>query len=250
GGGDPGSVNGTGTGGPTGRAETTSGAQDDGGGPRPDGGTADRGTQPARQNGSSTGADKNVRAAGSGAGATAQATARTFTAVAGPKCGTSDTGYTTYGWYTQGSTGWKPYDKGGYGGAGCNGTGYHAVPMSGHTGSDDGNSVVWKFDTHFARGASCRVHVHVPANNDVQAVGGSPTYYTVQKSFEPGNGTVGSFSIKQVAHQGSWVDAGSFNVDGARFAVMLHTRGQDWSGSRQTHAHHAAGAVRVTCTEA
>ncbi|MGA5824024.1 hypothetical protein ACPC54_40030 [Kitasatospora sp. NPDC094028] len=60
-------------------------------------------------------------------------------------------------------------------------------------------------------------------------------------------GSAGSFSINQTANQGSWVDAGSYAYRGA-LSVTLHTRGLDWSGDGKTYAHHAASAVRATCT--
>ncbi len=115
--------------------------------------------------------------------------------------------------------------------------------MSGNASKDNANAVVWTFSTGAVTHGTCRVSVFIPRDTDVVAVGGDPTYYTVQNQFSRGSGTVGSFSITQVAHRGQWVNAGSYRVGGGRFAVMLHSRG---TGSK--HAHHAAAPIRATCT--
>jgi hypothetical protein len=116
--------------------------------------------------------------------------------------------------------------------------------MSGSTTKDDAGGVLWTFTTGAVSDGTCRVSVYIPQDTDVVAVGGNPTYYTVQNQIWWGKGTIGSFRITQVAHRGQWVNAGSFEVRGGRFAVMLHSRGHSPSGA---HAHHAAGPIRATC---
>lgn len=167
--------------------------------------------------------------------------------MAGPWCSNSGTGFNQYGWFDQGQTGWYNTSTGGWTGDSCSGK-YSAVPMSGDATHDDSNSTVWTFKTGAVSSGSCQVSVYIPNDGDIKAVGGDPTYYTVQNQFGPGSGTIGSFSINQTANRGHWVGAGSFSVSNGQLAVMLHTRGQDWSGSTKTYAHHAADAVKVSCT--
>ncbi|GAB7186947.1 hypothetical protein ATKI12_6778 [Kitasatospora sp. Ki12] len=154
------------------------------------------------------------------------------TAIAGPYCG----GYRTNGWYDDGDKGWRNY-SGGYSGEGCNGT-YAAMPMSGD-GNDKGNSVVWSFTLD--KVTSCTLAVYIPASGNLKQVGGNPSYYTVQS----GGGSAGSFTINQTASQGSWVTKGPFTYRGP-ISLTLHDRGIDWGAA--AGAHHAASAVRATCT--
>ncbi|MFD4656753.1 hypothetical protein ACFWP2_14135 [Kitasatospora sp. NPDC058444] len=161
------------------------------------------------------------------------------TVIAGPYC-SSGGQYKTNGWFDQGNKGWRN-NSGGYSGDGCNGT-YASMPMSGDANKDDNsNSVVWTFTVDKA--SSCTLSVYIPGSSDVKQVGGNPSYYTVQS----GGGQIGSFSINQTASRGSWVNQGPFSYRGP-ISVTLHSRGLDWSGSTETFAHHAAGAVRATCT--
>ncbi|MFJ8622589.1 hypothetical protein ACIRD3_07045 [Kitasatospora sp. NPDC093550] len=154
------------------------------------------------------------------------------TAVAGPYCG----GYRTNGWYDDGDKGWRNY-SGGYSGDGCNGT-YAAMPMSGD-GKDKGNSVVWSFTLD--KVTSCTLAVYIPASGNLKQVGGNPSYYTVQS----GGASAGSFTINQTASRGSWVTQGPFPYRGP-ITLTLHDRGIDWGAA--AGAHHAASAVRATCT--
>ncbi|MFF7988835.1 hypothetical protein ACFZDG_03445 [Kitasatospora xanthocidica] len=154
------------------------------------------------------------------------------TAIAGPYCG----GYRTNGWYDDGDKGWRNY-SGGYSGEGCNGT-YAAMPMSGD-GNDKGNSVVWSFTLD--KVTSCTLAVYIPASGSLKQVGGNPSYYTVQS----GSGSAGSFTINQTASRGSWVTKGPFPYRGP-MSLTLHDRGIDWGAA--SGAHHAASAVRATCT--
>ncbi|MFJ2810004.1 hypothetical protein [Kitasatospora sp. NPDC087271] len=157
--------------------------------------------------------------------------------VTGPYCGNKSGVYSQKGWFDQGDSGWRS-NSGGYSGDGCNGT-YTSVPMSGD-GSDDKNSVVWTFTVD--KVTSCTLDVYIPASGDVKKVGGNPTYYTVQS----GSGS-SDFKINQTSNQGRWVGEGTFQYRGS-LSVTLHTRGQDWVGGNKTYAHHAASAMRVTCT--
>ncbi|MEU3574124.1 hypothetical protein AB0E96_37820, partial [Kitasatospora sp. NPDC036755] len=161
------------------------------------------------------------------------------TVIAGPYCSNGGQ-YKTNGWFDQGDSGWRN-NSGGYSGDGCNGT-YASMPMSGDANKDDGgNSVVWTFTVD--KVSSCTLSVYIPGSGNVKQVGGNPSYYTVQS----GGGQVGSFSINQTASRGSWVNQGPFTYRGP-ISLTLHSRGLDWSGSTKTYAHHAAGAVRATCT--
>ncbi|MET8546095.1 hypothetical protein ABZW03_36510, partial [Kitasatospora sp. NPDC004799] len=161
------------------------------------------------------------------------------TVIAGPYCKPGGT-YKANGWFDQGDKGWRN-NSGGYSGDGCNGN-YVSMPMSGDANKDDsGNSVVWTFTVD--KVSSCTLSVYIPGSGDVKQVGGNPSYYTVQS----GGGQIGSFSINQTANRGSWVNQGPFSYRGP-ISVTLHSRGLDFSGGTVTYAHHAAAAVRATCT--
>ncbi|MFJ1751853.1 hypothetical protein [Kitasatospora sp. NPDC088134] len=172
--------------------------------------------------------------------------APSFTAVAGTGCTNAGIGYDQNGWYTDGSTGWTTSTTGGYAGSGCSGK-YVSVPMSGEAGKDYGKSVLWAFTTSPINTGTCKLSVYIPNNTDVKAVGGKPAYYTVQRYFTTGEGTIGAFTIDQTANRGKWVNAGTFPVSNGKIAVMLHDRGIDY-GAGADHAHHAAAAVRADCT--
>ncbi|WP_030247092.1 hypothetical protein [Streptomyces sp. NRRL S-350] len=159
----------------------------------------------------------------------------TYNGVAGPGCGGS-TSMQLIGWYDNGQEGWRK-NSGGYTGDGCSG-GFTSVPMSGDANDDKSNSVVWTFNTGSLTTGTCQLSVYVP-NGDLKAVGGAPTYYTVQNK---------TFPVNQVASRGQWVSAGSFPLSGGRIAVVMHSRGLDWNGGTKTYAHHAASAVKANCT--
>jgi translation initiation factor IF-2 len=160
-------------------------------------------------------------------------------AVAAPFCASGGGSISSHG--SGPGSGWSSNTTGGMTGSGCNGT-YYSVPMSGDANKDDGdNWVRWTFTVDSI--GSCDIAVYIPASGNVQQVGGNPTLYTVNN----GNGGIGSFSISQVNNQGQWVDEGNFPYSGS-ISVTMHSRGQDWASSGQTHARHAADAVRATCT--
>ncbi|MGF1428320.1 hypothetical protein, partial [Kitasatospora sp. LaBMicrA B282] len=171
----------------------------------------------------------------------------TYTAIAGAYCANNSTDFQQYGWFDQGQSGWNTNSTGGYSGGGCNGK-YTSVPMSGDANKDDGNSVVWTFNTGSVSSGSCSFSVYVPADGDIKAVGGDPAYYTVQNSSTPRSGTIASFTVNQVDNLGSWVGVGSYPLSNGQISVMLHTRGQDWTGNTKTYAHLAAAAIKATCT--
>ncbi|MFF3108392.1 hypothetical protein ACFVSN_04345 [Kitasatospora sp. NPDC057904] len=157
--------------------------------------------------------------------------------VLGPGCSGKGS-YRENGRFSKGIEGWIG-NSGGWSGDGCNGS-YTSVPMYGDASKDDPSaSVVWTFN--LGNASTCALSVYVPASGDVTKVGGHPTYYTVQSG-----GSGGSFNVNQTASQGSWVNVGSFAYSGS-LSVTLHTRGVDW-GSGVSHAHHAASAIRATCT--
>ncbi|WP_431676432.1 hypothetical protein [Kitasatospora sp. KL5] len=176
----------------------------------------------------------------------AKAAPPTYRAVAGPFCTGGHTTTQQYGWFDDGQAGWRT-NTGGHAADGCNGK-YTSVPMSGAPDKDDGNSVVWTFNTAPVTTGTCRLWVYVPNSTDLKAVGGAPTYYTVQRKSAPGVGTIGSFTVNQTGNRGRWVSVGSYPLSDGKIAVMLHNRGQDWKGGTKTYAHHAASAVKADCT--
>ncbi|MDQ0313182.1 translation initiation factor IF-2 [Kitasatospora herbaricolor] len=171
-----------------------------------------------------------------------------YNAVAGLWCSPPGNTTTTqqYGRYEKGEEGWVT-NSGGYAADGCNGK-YASLPMSGAAEKDDGNSVVWTFNTAPVVNGSCKLSVYVPASGDIKDVGGSPSYYTVQSKSEPGSGTINHFVVNQTSSRGSWVAVGTYPATNGKIAVMLHTRGEDWKDGTKTFAHHAASAVRANCT--
>jgi len=166
----------------------------------------------------------------------------TYEGMAGPGCG-GTTMYNSVGLYRDGKEGWVDQGNGG-----C-GTSFVTVPMSGDANRDDpGQYALWMFHTGPVAVGSCTVSVFVP-NGDVTKAGGDPTYYRVFNRFDISKtGPIGSFTVRQVAHRGTWVTVGSFRVSDSKLAVQLLNRGQDWEGTTKTYAHHAAAMVRARCT--
>ncbi|MFJ4910453.1 hypothetical protein ACIQCR_33000 [Streptomyces sp. NPDC093249] len=172
-----------------------------------------------------------------------------YSAVAGPNCAGAGASFTYSGWYTDGKEGWQKYGSGGYAGGGCNGA-FLSLPMSGNAGSDAGNALRWTFRTGSFTSGTCQVSVHIPNNSDIKAVGGKPSYYTVHAGATGSDPILRSFRLDQQSLRGQWVSAGSVRLTGGVLTVKLHDRGIDWSGSRETYAHHAGDAARVQCTSA
>jgi translation initiation factor IF-2 len=149
--------------------------------------------------------------------------------------------------YIDGQAGWTT-QEGVYNQSGCDGH-YLSVPMSGEANQDDPtNRVWWIFDTGAAQSQTCRVWVYVPSDDNIQHVGGHPTYYTVYGSANPATGEqIGDFSINQVAHRGDWVAEGPFHIDHGQLSIRMHSRGIDNTSGYQ-QAHHAAAAISVMCS--
>ncbi|MFK0169467.1 hypothetical protein ACIQU5_11745 [Streptomyces sp. NPDC090306] len=169
-----------------------------------------------------------------------------YTAVAGPNC-ESGQRFQKHGYVSDAKTGWST-STGGYVGGGCDGH-YVSVPMSGSATKDAGNTTNWLFDLP-ASVSACKVSVYIPRNSSVLKVGGTDTYYTVYRYFLPKDSNLlGHFTINQVAHEGSWYNlSGWYPITEKKLSVELHDRGLDWQGSTRTYAHHAASAVKVSCT--
>ncbi|MFJ5229313.1 hypothetical protein ACIQBJ_05365 [Kitasatospora sp. NPDC088391] len=248
-----GTAGGTGTGGSTGG--TTGGGSAAGGGTGgTGGGTGGGSTSGGSGTGGTSGGSGTTGGTTTGGGApvvpapnkTTAPAAPSFSAVAGTGCTNAGTGYDQNGWYTEGSTGWTSSSTGGYAGSGCSGK-YVSLPMSGNASKDAGKSVLWAFTTNPVPSGTCRISVYIPNNGDVKAVGGKPAYYTVQRYFTTGEGTISAFTIDQTANRGKWVNAGTFPATNGKIAVMLHDRGIDF-GSGAEQAHHAASAVRADCS--
>lgn len=191
--------------------------------------------------GAGTGSSKK-----SGAGVASAPPAATFDAVGGGGCSGSGTSFSTYGWYDDGESGYLSVGSGGLDGDGCNGS-FVALPMSGDANIDDGNYMLWTFHTGSVGSGSCAVDVYIPNVDNTVEVGGDPSYYTVQDSAAAGSDTVGSFSVDQTSNLGRWAYGGTFRVSGGVLAVMLHSRGIDWTATASTDAHHAADAIKVSC---
>ena len=198
-----------------------------------------------------TGASTGTASANSGSNPPAStpttAPPTTFTAVGGPGCADTGTSFQAWGWFDDGNSGYIAHDSGGLVGDGCSGA-YNALPMSGEAGTDDtDNSMVWTFHTGAVSKGTCAISVYIPDISNVIEVGGDPSYYTVQGSSSPYTDTTGSFEVDQVSHRGDWVSVGTFPVSGGLIAVMLHSRGIDWTDSAATYAHHNADALEVSC---
>jgi hypothetical protein len=157
--------------------------------------------------------------------------AKSFTT--GPGCG----GYSNVGSFRDGRKGWVDH------GDGKCGSTFVSIPMSGDARRDDSSAYgQWTF----AVTGTCDVSVHVP-NGSLEEVGGNPTVYYVFDRASVGGTPLASFAIKQVDKRGQWVSAGKFKASG-NLTVQLLTRGQDWTGSGPTYAHHAASAIKADCT--
>jgi translation initiation factor IF-2 len=204
------------------------------------------GTAPADEPGSDSTATAKKAAGQSPAATAPTAPPIVYTAVAGPDCDSGQR-FQKHGYTSDAKTGWST-STGGYVGGGCDGH-YVSVPMSGSATKDAANTTNWLFDLPSSVSA-CRVSVYIPANSSLLKVGGTDTYYTVYRYFLPKDSNqIGHFTINQVAHEGSWYNlSGWYPITEKKLSVELHDRGLDWQGSTRTYAHHAASAVRVSCT--
>ncbi len=191
------------------------------------------------------------------AGTTAAAVPKpTYSAVAGLDCtGSSTATYSdSEGYYTDGDSGWlRPTD--GYAGSGCTGK-YDAVPMSGTAGLTNYDSTgfalyKWNFSGSFTD-ATCQISVFVPDDTSHLHVGGNPTYYyyyAQNYSYNESMTPTGNFSVAEVDDLGEWVAQSPFSVSTGYVTLKLLNSGQDWTSAGVDYAHHAAAAVKLSCTE-
>ncbi|MGP3983842.1 hypothetical protein [Streptomyces sp. KR80] len=197
----------------------------------------------------------------------------TYSGWAGHGCASpSGGGYGEYGRYSDGIAGWYTVESGGYEGGSCDGS-FAAVPMSGSPDSDHDNRAIWWWSVG-QDSEECELEVYVPSSSNSHDVAGNPTTYQVLSGSSAGDGGSGgydggsggygggggggyraysgygsyeTFRIDQTANRGSLVDAGTYQVEDGRVAVLMLDRGQDWNESGPTYAHHAAAQMKVTC---
>lgn len=221
------------------------------------------GTGATASDSASGGPVSSPRAGGSqaspvGGSSTSSAAKATYTAVAGLGCsGSSTATYSdTEGYYTDGNAGWlRPTD--GYAGAGCTGV-YDAVPMSGTAGLANYDKTAfalykWNFSGSFTH-ATCKLSVYVPDDTNHMHVGGNPTYYyfwAQNYSYGESMTPSGDFSVSEVSDLGAWVTQSSFSVTTGYVTLKLVNSGVDYNSSGNAdYAHHAASAVKLSCTQA
>ncbi|MGW3689303.1 adhesin [Streptomyces sp. NPDC005125] len=167
----------------------------------------------------------------------------TYTAWAGPGCSTGE--YHEHGRFEDGDDGWYTVDSGGYRGSTCDGR-FSAVPMSGSTTQDRGNTATWSW--HLGGGyRECALTVFVPDSGRDRDVAGNPTVYRVLSNPDDADSAYTGFAVRQTAHRGTPVDVSSYPVKGNTFAVQLIDRGRDWGDAELVGAHHAAAQLRVNC---
>ncbi|MFE7317587.1 hypothetical protein ACFU7T_31455 [Streptomyces sp. NPDC057555] len=180
-----------------------------------------------------------------GAPRKAVGTSLTYTGYAGPGCPTpAGGGYSEQGAYNDGAKGWYGLTGGSTTDGGCSGQ-FTSVPMSGSKDTDGKNRVMWWWQVGDAS-KTCDIAVYVPHGPNDRDVNGAPTKYHVLADAFNRDTMYASFTINQAAHRGSWQSAGTFPVKAGKIGVKLLDRGVDWGSGREL-AHHAAGALRVTC---
>ncbi|MEV5594291.1 hypothetical protein [Streptomyces sp. NPDC052496] len=169
----------------------------------------------------------------------------TYEGIAGPGCPTPPRGgYHQAGVHGEVGVGWYGLTGGSTREGGCSGQ-FTSVPMSGDPNKDTDNNIMWWWEPG-PESRSCQVLVYVPSGPSERDVQGSPTHYQVLTDpFNPGS-KVGAFTVDQVAHRGSWQQAGAFPVRQNKIGVKLMDRGDNHSPGRD-RAHHGAGAVKVVC---
>ncbi|MFF9479063.1 hypothetical protein [Streptomyces sp. NPDC014733] len=216
-----------------------------GSGPHTDGDATHRAdpTAGSADHGDKAGADDK----GSGSEAHVKTLAtKTFTAFAGPTCGTSaGASYHEIGAYGDGKEGWLTRTGGSTAG-GCGG-GSRAIPMSGDADSPDSDvTAYWQFNSGM-KSASCRISVYIPQGKSPVEVGGAPARYSVHKGTKWYGGDLAGFHIDQPRNKGSWVLGTTVHVEGGRFTLRVTNAGQDWEGDTSTLAHVAAAQVKAEC---
>jgi hypothetical protein len=179
-------------------------------------------------------------AAGGGSGLPATTTSgMSFVAVSGVG-GPATASASTFAAYPAGNpVATKP--TGGLTDQGCNGR-FWSVSMSGSpTQADPGTHVLWWFVTNPVTTGTCGIQVYVPKGDQDTDVAGDPAAYQVLRGRDSTD-VIGTFSIKQAAHRGTWVSGGSFHIDGGQIAVNLLNRGAGAGGARL-----GAAQVMVSC---
>lgn len=179
----------------------------------------------------------------------------TWTAVAGPTCAASGTGFIETGFYdgsAQPAADWGVSANGGYSGDGCAG-GFVSLPLSGEAGAFDSDRyVVWTFDlgADFPAHRACRLATYVPQDSDPSLVGSAPAYYfyyaaTYSKNMTP----QGDYAVNQSKDHGSWVPSASFTAASRSVSVRLVDAGAN-QGSVSPVARVAAAQIRLSCSAA
>ncbi|MEU2791861.1 hypothetical protein [Streptomyces sp. NPDC007100] len=169
----------------------------------------------------------------------------TYEGIAGPGCPTPPRGgFQEQGAYNDGGKGWYGLTGGSTRDGGCSGQ-FTSVPMSGDKNKDAQSRVMWWWEPG-PESRSCQISVYVPKGPSDPDVAGAPTTYHVLTDPFNRDSKYASFTIDQVGHRGSWQPAGTFEVRQNKIGVKLLDRGDNHSPGRD-RAHHAAGAIKVTC---
>lgn len=173
-----------------------------------------------------------------------------FSATTGYGCAESSSlVFTQHGFYSSGDKGWLRVNGGAYKGPTCNGT-FDAMPMSGSATSDDkDNWASWQFRTGTVTSGNCFVSVFIPIDGSIEHVGGNPSVYSIYDGFDTTGTAPFGTQINQAANQGKWVTAQVHITHGA-VAVLLHSRGVDFTSKGPDFAHHAVAQVHVDCYNA
>ena len=191
---------------------------------------------------------------GSAAASPASAATAPWTAVAGPTCSSTSTGFTAVGYSATApsakETGWSTSPSGGYPSAGCTG-GFLSLPLSGQPSAyDSTRSALWTFALGPQQaGESCRLSTYVPDQTSIALVGGDPAYYFYYGSdYTPGSAAKpqGGYEVNQVANLGAWVSGPALKVTAGTVTVQLVDAGVD-QASATSNAHAAVAQVRLTC---
>ncbi|MCZ4124740.1 hypothetical protein [Streptomyces sp. H39-S7] len=172
-----------------------------------------------------------------------------YTAVAGYGCAKTDTyGFAEHGRNSDGLKGWYTVKSGGWKADGCNGQ-FDAMPMSGSATKDDkDNYATWYFrPVSVLTKGTCQVQIYVPNDKDITHVGGNPAHFEVFNSFSLSDKPIHDFDMSQSGRLGTWVQVGSFPITKGLLMIKLDSRGQDWHGGTETHAHLAVTQMRATC---
>jgi hypothetical protein len=171
-----------------------------------------------------------------------------YAAVTGYGCqATPAADFHELGWWLQGLDGFLRINSGSPSEPGCDGA-YTAMPMSGSATSDDNsNFAVWTFHTSPVTTGTCHIDVYVPDDPSIVHVGGDPAVYQVYDAAWPTGTPLGSFDIDQHFNSGRWASRHNWPVTNGVLTVKLDSRGIDWSGNTETHAHIAVSDISVTC---